>query len=653
MRQSSASLIFALLFLIISFWIIWVAFQKKEREEPVILEEGPARFWEKIEGDTIRYKSYDGKGERTLEVQAEKIEQLPGLGTVVSGTRAMYRKPDGKILRITADLLRDEGVNKVFSSKDGGKIVLEEEGGLKYETIGPLIVTPKLEFVTRSKTTFQFREWSGECLSLYYLPDQLLDLNQDVTFNFGKDREATTIQSKQFLFNLEKGVGTIHYGQITMFSIQTEQEMRSAYFESERMVLYFSGGKQKIPLSLVELEISGPDSHLFWNEGGLTSPFISVCMDNTERYPQLITTNDPTEFTLISSSGKEIHGITGSLKLDFFETQPLQLLGDSELILETQATSGKVLTIKGGTGFLTEFNQGKAENSRIFGAPVFELDGISGRAGFLRILHGQRKLIMSQTAELHNKQNNTSLSAEEILVSNWDLADREIFGRAFIRLKGDFMDGEVHGTGDEIFFSDYQGVLTLKGSPAVFQDSKSAFSAKDFQINFLSGKMTQATASGDVTGKLESAGRVFDLECQKMVYEQQTSICTLHSVDNLSGPEMGSISAQWVELAFDPGQSRALKEVNARGNIQLTGRSMQNGEPKQFSGQADHLNLDFMKQILTLEGDERDVVLQNDSGDESKGRRLIYSLLNATMRIEAGEHGSTQTIVNIKKEKSK
>ena len=653
MRRSSSSLLFTALFLLITFWIIWVALQEKELEEekPIIL---PSKeFWSEIEGDVIRYKSYNDKGEWVLEVQAQKSEQVQGEGAAISGISAIYKKPNGKVLYILADLLKEEGPNKVFSSKAEGLITLKEEGGLLFETTGPLVITPASEFITKSTTSFKLGNWNGSSDSLYYIPETLLKLKTKVIFNFDEAKASTHITANHIFLNIEEGVGKVMEGKLNMVSPDGSESLSTTYLEAKEMVLFFAGGKNETPIYLSEIEISGQDSRIFWNEGGLISSYFSICMDESGMFPELATTSDETRFFFASMTDQTLTGTTGTMSIDFIQTQPILLTGDSSIFLESVSENGQILTLSGSKGFTTEFNRGKAENTRIFGSPLFEYQKLKGSAGFFRILHSQRKLMLSQTAELLNEEKNFQISADEILVSNWDLPDREIFGRAFIHISFQNDGVRSDGYGEEIFFSDYIDKLTLKGAPAHFERGQSSFSAKTIEVVGFQAGLPVATATGETRGTFVSDQKSYELDCQDMVFNESAGTCTMRGVKELSASDQGSLSAELVELFFSTNEKKRLKNILAQGKVHLKGKAMQDGELVHFSGQSEKLSFDASTQVLTLESGEKDVILQNDKGYESKGRRLIYSLLDATMRVEASEHGSTQTIVNIKEEKSK
>jgi len=649
LRQSSSSVMFVLFFLVLTGWIAWVALQEISPEEPDLQVTRKTELWDEVEGNIIRHKSYNDRGEWTLEVHAEKIEQLPGGGTAITGTRAQYRRPNGKVLRVSADHLRDEGNNKVFSSDKGHRIVLEEEDGLHCETEGPLTVTPDTEFFTEHKTTFEMGSWTGSCGGLSYKPDEELRLTSGIDFKLSSRENASTLKAEEINFQFQKGIGEVEHGHFQMISTNTG----AAYFESKKMILHYSGEPGGMPVTLREIEILGNESELFWNEGGIKAPYFSICMDMEGTYPELISTHDQTEFNLMSLHGQSIHGVTGNLLLDFFETRPLSLSGDSELNLTADSRDGSVLSLTGGKGFLTEFSQGQAENTHIYGTPEFEFGSVRGRAGTFRILHEQRKLMLSQTAELLESSKNTRISAEEILVSNWDLPDREVFGRAFIQFQGFIKDELVEGTGNEVFFSAYKNQLVLKGSPAMFQGKRGMFSSKTIDIANDENDNLVFQATDDVQAKVNLAEHSYEILCRAMNYNGNSMIFHLQNVEKFSSEGWGTLSGETLELFLEQPDSPVLKKIEVRGKVQVTGTSRKGDRTVTFSGQSDKMDFDALSQIMTLESDHQDVTFQQDTGYEIRGRRLIYSLRDATMRVEAGEHRSTQTIVNIKKEKSK
>jgi len=673
-RQSSASILFVLLFLSLTFWIVWVAFQEKEIEPVEVTEKPKAEFFREIIGNVIRYKSFNDRGEWTLEVHAEKIEQLDEGGTLVRGAKASYRKPDGRTMHIQSEYLQDSGVNKVFSSSPGQPIVLEEEGGLRFETVGPLTVTPTTEFKAVNLTTFQLGDWKGTCQDLYFLPDKTVRLAHDVEFTMDRGPRASSLEAERVEVLLNQGKGTVHRGQFVMISDVDQPQPRTALFVSETIQLEFSGGTGKDSMRISEMTIVGPESRFTWDEGELRAPLFSVCMDRLGRYPQLIHTYDQTDIQVRSGESQKIEVQTGDVFMDFFETRPLELSGQSPISFLANTATGVALELKGGKGFRTEFNSGILENTRIFGTPTFRFEQLHGKAGFFRILHGQNKLMMSQTAEISQDEPNLMLSAEEILVSNWDQKDREIFGRAFIQIQTRLKGGRnVSGTGDAIFFNDYEGLLTLTGQPATFEDPNGVFAAQRFELlretlepvaNEVGdqaetvttqietdGELVRGKASGEVRGRLKMGDSEYLLECDQLDYQESQSRCTILQVEKLVLAGLGELSAAEVELYFNT-KDRALEELEAKGNIHFSGEIQQKGPAQKFFGTADRLRFSQASQVLELEGDNRDVSLRNNEGTEHKGRRLIYSLLDATMRVEAGAHSSTQTIVNIKKEKS-
>ncbi|PIE90169.1 MAG: hypothetical protein CR997_07180 [Acidobacteria bacterium] len=653
MRKSTSSLLFTLLFTLITVWIVWVALQDKDLKEEDPVKQKKKAFWSTaMEGENIRYKSFNDQGEWTLEIQAQKSEILKGDQKAISEIRAVVKKTDGSILHIHADFYQDDGPNKVFSSKENSTITLKEEGGLQFESKGPLIITPDQELITENKADFKLGNWSGSGQTLYYIPDSKLMLNKDVFFNFSTKTESTSIVADQILVNLKQGAGRILNGKYDMVSSTGQSKSDTTALEAEKMAFFFTGGQEDSPFSMTEVNISGPNSRIFWNEGGLISRFFSICMDEKGMFPQWITTSNDTEFTIQSVMGQSVTGTTGSMNIEFLETQPVLLKGETSIHIQSTSTDGEVLTLKGSKGFNTEFNGGRAENTRIFGTPEFQYDTLKGTAGFFRVLHGQRKLILSQTAEITSEENQIHVTAEEILVSKWDLPDREIFGRAFIHFTSKRDGRAVHGYGNEILINEYQEEFSLKGSPARLEDGGSHFSAQEINVANFHSEDTVARALQQVQAVFFTNETSYKMICQSMALHKREGHCQLNGVKELHYTEDNTLSAEKVDLFFTQEKPVALKSVLAEGNIQIKGSSWKEGKLSTFSGQSELLEYVHATQVLTLESNEGEVVLQNNDGYVTKGRRLIYSLLDDTMRVEASEHGSTQTIVNIKKEKS-
>ena len=567
------------------------------------------------------YKSFNAQGEEVasgtfgkvkMDEASYKAEDINGYLPTESGKRVFV---------VAGHFVTEPDGRRVLSSKNGEDIVLREENGITIRTRGPLIYTADDMIYTEERAQFSLANARGSCIGLRYHALSLLEMSRDVAFATTDKQGETRIDAAYLKLNEKTNHGTVRDGVIT--SIQGEER---TWLEAENIELNYAGGDKYDPYRIVEISMLGEPALFRWGQGELESGSFEVCFDSSGRWVEQLTTGADALFTTVTEDGYWFTGRAGSLTLDSWAWEPLELSGNAEVSLIGRKDDGPELTLSGKQGMTTTFFNGKATSTRIFGEPVFTFDGQQGRAGSLRLLHGEHQILLSKGGELWNPEQNVRIKGDEILMSNWDLREKEIFALHFVEVV--YNEGsprEIRATGEKMTLELPKNHVELGGKPARVVRPNQTVEAQSIHITEVDTNLFDMLSEEGVTINMVTAGGTYWIQARKMFYEGKSRRLLFEQVQRARTPNQGELSCGTMEVLLKKGTDTPTVElIHATRDVVFKGMIEHEKKPEPFSCQADVVDFKAEEQVIHFQGVTNDVIFNGPRG-ETRNRGLIYN----------------------------
>ncbi len=600
---------------------------------------------EKTTGSDVRYKSYDASGNELVAGSSRKVTQTGERKLQLKDGLTLRFNQDGKRYDVRADSFKDaDDGRQILSAEEGGQIYLAVDD-VVIETGGPMIYDDVAgEFYTDARATFRVGEARGQAVGLRYKPDVFLELKRDTVF-YSEGPEGDLEIDADFL-RLDQTAQTASIRNGVLISSRDGQQTR---LTAETINVAYDGDRKGAPFHLKRALLEGAPASFTWEDGGLDAAAFEVCFDETGAWIEELLTEEDAVFAAITSDGYAIHGQGGQLRLLAEGAKPKTLASQSAILIESRKAVGPVASLIGHGGFETQFRQGAAYSTRVFGRPEFQYDQQEGRAGSIRVMHEEGNILFSEGAELWDRAQNVRVRGDEIILDGWDLGEKEIFASKFVKIV--YRQGEpdaLQCAGDSLRLLLPKQFVRLTGSPARAWREGQAVEGEVVEIAHADEDRYDLRADRKVKLTMVVENGPMFIRAKSMTYAAAAETLEFDTVIQALIPGEGELSCDYLQAGLKRrGQKRFLEFVKASENVIYNGSILSEGKRQPISCQADRLDFFEGQRVIHFRGVGKDVVFKHPSG-ELTGRELTYFLNDGSIRVDSVTHGTTQTIINLK-----
>ncbi len=625
--------------------VLWLAAWLTQSPQLVISErdrDADERADESMAGENVVYREYDLQGNQKIAVDASRGRQLLNEGWQLEGSKAQLTTSNGRVISFYSDRFREEADgSRVIESTSEKPIRVEEEQGMAFRTMGPMFLDHD-EFRTHVRTDFEWGLSFGHAAAMIYRPGALLELRHDVLFQVQLDRQELRILANTIIIDLKLGLAEIQNGVMTVLS----ESGADVSLRADRMLFLFKGDERGSPKQIQEFHGLGADSLLDWRSGSMRSNRFVLCFGPQGRWVEWAESTGATQFSVMTEDKYRLQGRTGSIELEFQFGEPDTMTSHDVVEAQGIDAQGSIFQLDGQGGLVSIFRQGRAVDTLILGDPNFSYLDLKGKAGLIRLLHQEARILLSAGASLRQGEG-TLIEGEDILIANWNLEQKEVFARRFVRFTVQDENGlDVVGEGDQVTLLLPGRDVTLLGTPAEFRQGSDILRAQrvDVTQNAEGGRVLKA--SHELVFEVEVGGQMARAEANDLVFDEGLGTAIFKQVRKAELPGMGEVAAREMTLVLS--ESRELMEVRGQGEIVIQGQFERNGKLQPFSCQADSFVYFDETGIVNLNGSDGEVVLHFDEGQTHRSRQLTFNLLDGSMHAGSDTHEFSKTILNIK-----
>lgn len=600
---------------------------------------------EEMRGKQVNVNTYDLNGNLISSGKSESVllvgdSQL----SLEDGLEYQFNR-DGKKYFTRADSFVNlpDGTRKL-SAEPGRKILLAIENGISIETDDPLLYGPDEVIRTEGPATFKMGQIEGRCIGLQYKAGSHLELLSKAIFTSHNPEGSTSIQADFLRLDYKTLRGEIRRGVVQN---RPKNSDHSNKLEAARFDIAFRGDPNK-ELLLDNADLYGSPTRIEWEQGHLSSPQLNVHFDKSGKTIARVTSGTEAVYTSLSSGGSQMEGKTGKLSFTFSNGTPQNLKSATPILLTVLQEGRPPLVLTGQKGLESQFSQGRVRSTQLFGTPAFSFGPQSGKAGTLRVLHDERKVLLGQTAELADSSQNLLVKGDEILLAQWDQDQQEIFANRFVEV--------IYASGTPDVLRSWGETLTLKlpsqhavltGSPARLEQNLQNVEAHRIEIRQIGPQLYELKNDDEVNLTLQTDQGPFNIVAKGMFFSQEKQMVTFQEVQRAVMADQGSLSANFLEI-FMPqtAAGRHIQRIEAKGSVLYEGLLKDEDTSKPFSARSDKLEYDAKNNTIVFSGNQKDVEVTHPEG-QLKGRKLTYNLITGSMRVDSATHGATQTTVKI------
>jgi len=606
---------------------------------------------EEMRGQRVNVNAYDLDGNLISSGKSETVILVGDNQLALKDGLEYQFHRDGKKYFSRADSFENlpDGTRKL-SANPGNTILLAVENGISIETQGPLLYDQNEVISTQAPASFRMGEIKGRCVGLKYKPEVFLELNSQADFTATSDEGVTRIQSTFMRLDYLKRVGEIHKGLITN---QPAGGLQENVLEAAHFNILFKGESSR-ELQLQEARLKGSPTRLGWAEGELTSSRLEVCFDETGKVLKEAITGESAVYTSLSSSGDMLRGRTGQLTLEFNQGSPQRLLSQSPIEVSVEKQDRDPLRLTGRNGLESVFENGRVRSTRLFGEPKFTFGTQKGRAGTLRVLHDERKVLLGETAQMEDTAQNLMVNGDEILLAQWDQDQQEIFANRFVEITyGVGTPDAMKAWGETLALKHPSQHAVLTGKPARIEQRDQTVQAQRIEMQQVGPYLFEMKTDDEVNLTLKTERGPLKIVATDMFFSQERNTVTFQNVQEAVLADQGTLSCRDLEILVPQTQSgRQVEKIDAKGSVIYEGKIKDSESVKPFTARADSLSYTHTTRIIVFQGDQKDVVVTHPDG-QIQGRKLTYNLNDGSMRVDSAAHGVTQTTVNLDDQKKK
>ena len=594
------------------------------------------------------YHKYDASGNLVTSGTTPKAVRTVDEGFVLEMIEFNHRHQN-KNYHIQADqLVTGEDQKRVMTANPGSVIVLEEENGIRIETPGPLIQEADGLISTDAETQFQIGSAKGRCKGIRYRSGEILELLDKVNFVDEGPGGSTRIDAEYLKVDQASGYGHVRGGVITLHS-----PLRQGAMTADRMELVFKD-PAVLSLDLDRALLTGKPAGIFWNEVDMQAAYFDICFDETGKWPAEMDTANDAKFASQTQDQFQVSGNGGALKLLFQQGVPQKLTSMDSIRINGKKEGSPPFSLTGKQGVQASFQEGRIANTKIFGTPHFLYGSMSGISGGLHLLHNENKALFSQGAELWDDEQDIHIKGDEILLTGWDLNEREIVAYRFVELRyAEKTAQKILGKGETLKMKLPANAILLEGDPARITRLNETVEAPQIKANQVDGDHFNFQGSGQVHLTRVTDEGTFLVKAKKMDYVSQDNLIHFETVLEAKTPDDGSLSCGFLRVNLKTvGDKQTLHTITATKDVIFNGVVKHKDGDKPLLCMADRLDYDLVEGIAKFQGIDKDVVYKGPDG-EAKIRQLIYDRKDGSLTGVPERRGTTTTTVPIKEPPSR
>ncbi|CAM2068276.1 OstA-like-N domain-containing protein [Sulfidibacter corallicola] len=588
-----------------------------------------------LHGKDVVHKAYDSEGRLIQSGTSREVTLVGEKNLELQGGLELHFERNNRRYTIKADSYSNlENGGQILRADSNDKVLIREDGGLEIETPGPITVDAEGVYRTESSAEFRMGNSSGECVGLAYKPFAYVTLEREALFHIDRDSEVhLSLAANRLHLDTAQARGTLDQGRLTSYSTGGQ----SSTLSSETIEFLFNGGTRNVPFRLERAEVRGNPARFSWNHGVLTSPRLDAQFDAGGKQVRDIRTGAQAHFTAKTEDDYLLEADTGALHLTVIDSMPGKLQSQAAIKVQARKENAPNLILRGESGIETLFENGVAVSTFIHGKPHFRYGNQTGKAGDLRVSHREHNIIFSQGSELIDADEEVRIYGDEILLTNWDQEDKEIFAFRFVEIVHRTDDPEpTRSWGDELRLALPGHHFKLRGAPAKLQHAQHTITAAEIDIRQIDEDLYEVRTDDRVSLNMQTEQGLFQLDAKTMNFSQATSVLHFQNVEKAVMPPHGELSCDFLEVGLvEEGEKRFVDYLKARQDVIFKGSYQQDETAQPVSGRADELIYSRVDQTIQFLGNNRDVVFNHPSG-EFKGPELTYYPNDGTMRAGSG-----------------
>jgi len=598
-------------------------------------------------GDGARYNKYDGEGNLITSGTSQKTTRTKDDRFILEKVRISHLL-DKRRFSVDADNMETAEDGRIIMSTNEAEpdslIVLVERGGIRIETRGPLIQNTDQTISTEAPARFTLGASSGSCIGLRYLSNNYLELAAEVTFNDRTKEGVTQVEAAYLRMDYLEATGLIREGIVT-----TNAPGRKTLLLADEINVVFRSGVSDGSLAMDSASLIGEQASFIWGNGEMQASRFDICFSSNGRWAEELRTGADAVFSAATADGYWLSGQAGSMLLEMIDAEPKLLSTEKKIRIIGNRAGAPQLSLHGEQGMATDFIDGSVASTRIFGTPKFAYGSMTGNAGSLRVRHNEHQILFNGGANLEDSSQHVRIKGDEILLTGWDLKEKEIYAFTFVEIVYTRPDqDEVQGFGEKLEMHLAGNFVKLEGKPARFQQLDETVEAEAIEVVEIDdGVFDLETLSHVTLTKITEEGE-FRVEAQKMSYDGTKRQLQFDAVLKAVTPGAGEFSCDRLEIGLKRGTGReAVDSIVARRNIIFKHVVVVEGGTQPATCLADLLTYDLDKDLAIFEGIDRDVVITREEGVLKMGR-LIYNVKDGSVSGYPEREGESTITVPIK-----
>jgi len=595
------------------------------------------------QGTDGSYRQYDSQGNVITWGKASRATRVEDAHFILEQPRIRHIV-NGRTFFIQADSLKTGADNtRTMEAEPGSRIELIEEGGIEIRTPGPMVQTADGLVETKTEAEFKMGNAQGHCKGLRYLSGSYLEMLGQVVFTQTAETSTIIIEADYLKLDQTGQTGTIRGGRMISRSLQGESAFAARDIDISFKAL--AVGR----FSMDRARLKGSPARFIWEDGDLASTEFDICFDQSGRLARQLDTANDARFSSRTQDGYLLEGGGSSLNLEMDEGAPQLLTSRESIVIEGVKNDGLSLSLTGDEGVRTEFSNGKAASTRIFGSPHFHFGTQTGNAGNLRVLHKEHQILFSDGAQLTDSEENVHIKGDQILLANWDLQKKEIFAFRFVDIVfHPNTPEEIRSIGDVLELRLPGNDLKIEGNPARVVREGQTIQAKTIEITQIDSEVFNMKTGEQVVLDLVNQTGTFLIEAKTMSYQGKTRTLRFDHVLRAVTPDGGELVCGHLEVVLKRGFGKdAVTSLVGTQDVVFKHFIMRDGQRKPITCAADRLAHDFEKQVVTISGVGRDAIFSSPEG-EVRSRELIYNLKDGSLKADPEKGGTTRTRVPLK-----
>lgn len=642
-------LILLAMFVVGGYFIVLITEVETVRIEDSVSDESFTE--ETIRGKGVRYKRFDAEGNELAAGSSQRVTMVGDEEIQLEDGLELSMTREGRRYHFKAD--RFENLlsgDRVMSADPGNMIYLSVQGGIELVTPGPLYYRQDDTFETEAYADFNLGEAKGQSRGLRYQPDRYLELSNEAQLRAQRDDGEQQILASFIHLNILGARGEIRDcimtnrseegGQTTIFADFVDATFRGAPDEGLRFEW---------------VRLQGKPATFNWNLGDLTASTLELCFGGNGEYVSSLSTSADSRLATLTEDGYWLDGTCGRIELNLMLGNPVSLSSEDPATFYATQGPERDIEMSGQEGFRTSFVEGKAYDTRLFGSPTFRHGERSGASGGLRMLHSERKVLFTGNAKLIEPSVGISLEGDEILLTDWDSVNREVFAFDFVHVVYDVDQEEpIEAWCNQLEMRFPERDLVMRGDPARLLRKNQDIKAERIEITRMDEELFEIKTDDRVDLAIVTEEGELIILAEKMNFSQETNTIALENVTQASLPNQGEIACELMTVRLEPADETSNKRVvaamKAEGSVRFQTKVPDENTEGVITCAADIVNYTRDNGLIVFEGRGKDVRLNHPTAGSMQGRQLTYNINDGTIRVDSVGRGVTTTQVNIEQD---